>query len=285
MTAFTTHLGLFEFNVLPFGMKNSPGEFQRMSDSIWSHLYNNGVKVYIDDIVIYDNDFDVLMERLDQVLEAAVYAGVYFKLVKCHLLPKEAPVLGHLLSREGIRCHPRRIKALRDRTTPKDRKELRSFVSSCSYLRAFIPHFAEYVHPLRHLLKKKSPFVWTATHQEAHNGLVKALEEMVALSPPRGNGPYLIFVDASNAAVGGCVLQLQEPREKNRDFTLELISFYSRCFTAAEQNWNTREREGYAIKYALEHNQDLVRGHKIYILMDHASLQWAKDSTQGKILR
>eukprot|EP00921_Rhytidocystis_pertsovi_P026403 GHVQ01042597.1.p1 GENE.GHVQ01042597.1~~GHVQ01042597.1.p1 ORF type:complete len:182 (+),score=17.87 GHVQ01042597.1:933-1478(+) len=47
----------------------------------------------------------------------------------------------------------------------------------------------------------------------------------------------------------------------------------------------TREREAYAIKWGLERCKDMIRGHKIYVLTDHASLQWAKDAPQSKIQR
>eukprot|EP01071_Lankesteria_metandrocarpae_P013289 Lankesteria_metandrocarpae@DN6986_c0_g1_i1.p1 len=53
VTALLTHRGSFEFNVLPFGIKNSPTEFQRAMDAMFGDLCHKGVLCYIDDIVIY----------------------------------------------------------------------------------------------------------------------------------------------------------------------------------------------------------------------------------------
>lgn len=111
LTAFLTHKGLFQFNVLPFGMENYPVEFQRYMDSIFGHLYQRNVRIHIDDIVIFADSFDELMQLLEEVLDAAV-KGVFFNLLKCDILPVEAPLLGHCLSAAGYRCFPQRIEAL-----------------------------------------------------------------------------------------------------------------------------------------------------------------------------
>ena len=272
ITAFITHLGLYEFNVLPFGMKNSPGEFQWMSDHIWGHLYNQGVKCYIDDIVIYTNSFLSLLDNLESVLSAACKFGVYFNLKKCHLLPAEAKLLGHLVGPVGIRADPIRTEALTRIRPPTTWKEVLSFLSTCSYLRKFIPHYSDHVDPLRYLLRKSSlPSAWTPVHQRHFEALIAALQKSITLAPPRGSGPFLIFTDASSVAVGGVIFQVYSlPGEAD---SLHLISFFSRCLNDTEQRWDTRERECYAIKYALQHNSDMIQGHRIYIFTDHSSLQ------------
>lgn len=76
VTAFLTHRGSFEFNVLPFGTKNSPGEFQRAMDRIFSDLYYKGVLVYIDDIVIYADTLEEHNRLLEEVLQRASEAGL-----------------------------------------------------------------------------------------------------------------------------------------------------------------------------------------------------------------
>ena len=55
-TAFITLFGLFEFNVLPMGLKTSPATFQRMMGDVLSDMIDNGVLVYLSDILIYAKD-------------------------------------------------------------------------------------------------------------------------------------------------------------------------------------------------------------------------------------
>lgn len=64
-----THKGLFEFVVLPFGIKNSLPEFQRMMDGILSDLLHEQLICYIDDIVVYGNDVDEVIELTEKVFK------------------------------------------------------------------------------------------------------------------------------------------------------------------------------------------------------------------------
>ena len=57
-TAFCTHEGLFEFNVLLFGLCNAPATFQRLMDMVLTGLQWNNCIVYIDDIIIPGKAFD-----------------------------------------------------------------------------------------------------------------------------------------------------------------------------------------------------------------------------------
>ena len=56
ISEFVTPQGLFQYKVLPFGMRNSPPTFQRLMDLLISGLDN--VKVYLDDLIVYSNSWD-----------------------------------------------------------------------------------------------------------------------------------------------------------------------------------------------------------------------------------
>jgi hypothetical protein len=68
-TAIITPWGLFEFNVLPFGIKNSPGEFQRAMDVALKDL-RDFVKCYIDDITFGSMDEEEHYDKLRRTLSA-----------------------------------------------------------------------------------------------------------------------------------------------------------------------------------------------------------------------
>ena len=53
-TAFSiSPLGLFEFSVLPFGLRNSPRTFQRVLKTVLGDAIGKMCFVFIDDIIIY----------------------------------------------------------------------------------------------------------------------------------------------------------------------------------------------------------------------------------------
>ena len=53
ISAFVTPDGLFQYKVMPFGMKNSPATFQRLVNKVISGL--DGVGAYIHYVIIYSN--------------------------------------------------------------------------------------------------------------------------------------------------------------------------------------------------------------------------------------
>jgi Reverse transcriptase (RNA-dependent DNA polymerase) len=68
-TAFVTPTGLYRFKVMPFGLCNAPATFQRMMDNLFAAYRFKGVAAYLDDIVIYSNTFEGMMELLKMVLK------------------------------------------------------------------------------------------------------------------------------------------------------------------------------------------------------------------------
>ena len=57
-TAFTTHEGLYEFNVMPFGLCNAPATFQRLMDLVLAGVQWSQCLVYLDDVIIIGRDFE-----------------------------------------------------------------------------------------------------------------------------------------------------------------------------------------------------------------------------------
>ena len=279
LTAFITPSGLFESNVLPFGLANAPSEFQRMSDAIFAHLFARGLRVYIDDISLFSNDFRHLLDLLADALEAACRHGIFLKIKKCIILPLEAPLLGHLVSVGGIRPVPSRVDVLRKIGPPHDLRTLRSFLGTVNFFHNHVPRLSTVTAPFRPLLKKNVPFKWIAAMQQSYENVLKALANAVPVMPPLERAPFEIFTDASSVGVGAVVLQ------RYPDGVRYPISFTSRAFNDCERRWDTREQEAYAIKYALESNIDLIRGSEITIYTDNSSLTWMKDAPQAKVQR
>ncbi|CAM4531054.1 unnamed protein product [Lepidochelys olivacea] len=67
-SAFITHLGLYEFNVLPFGLRNAPATFQRLVDGLLAGLGEYAV-AYLDDVAIFSDSWADHLEHLQKVLE------------------------------------------------------------------------------------------------------------------------------------------------------------------------------------------------------------------------
>lgn len=68
-TAFTSHWGLFEFVVMPFGLCNAPATFQRLMNNVLRNGLGKFVAVYLDDILVYSPDEASHADHLKWVLE------------------------------------------------------------------------------------------------------------------------------------------------------------------------------------------------------------------------
>ena len=137
-TAFTTRPGLFEFQVMPFGLCNAPGTFQRLMEFVLAGFQWQTCLVYLDDVTVYGQDFDEHLKRLREVFQRLSKAGLRLKPSKCFLLRPRVPYLGHVISAEGVSTDPEKVKAVQQWPVPLKVTDVRSFLGLASYYRRFI---------------------------------------------------------------------------------------------------------------------------------------------------
>lgn len=153
-TAFRAHNKLYEFIVMPFGLKTAPATFSRLMQTVLGDLFWNGVCVYLDDVLIHGTSFNDVYTRLKEVLRRLRTAGLILGLAKCEFFPKRVKYLGYILEDGTIRPNLERTATLRSLKTPQSAKDVRSFLGCLGYFRQFIPKYAHMAAPLTDLLKK-----------------------------------------------------------------------------------------------------------------------------------
>ena len=113
-SAFLTHDGLYEFNVMPMGLKNSPATFQRMMDTVLSGLQWRFALAYMDDVLVYSPDITTHFSHLTQVLNRLQEAGLTIKPKKTHAFAPSLKYLGFLIDAHGTRPDPEKKKAVKN---------------------------------------------------------------------------------------------------------------------------------------------------------------------------
>lgn len=83
-TAFATHGGLYEFNVLPFGLSNAGATCQRLMQLVLRGLQWKTVLLYLDDIIVFARSPEEHLSRLREVFERLREANIKVKPSKCH---------------------------------------------------------------------------------------------------------------------------------------------------------------------------------------------------------
>ena len=185
-TAFACHRGLFEFNVMPFGLTSAPAVFQELMAIVLQGL-NHYATAYLDDILIYSETLEDHLIHLQNVFDRLREHGLKLKLKKCSFLQSETHYLGFIIYSRGIQPDPQKIEAIKSLPSPTCVREVRSFIGMGSYYRRFIPNFSEIAEPVIALTRKHARFKWTDDCQRAFEYLKQSLTVVTLLAYPDPN--------------------------------------------------------------------------------------------------
>ena len=278
-TAFSTGSGLWQFNVMPFGLCNAPATFERLMEQVLFGLPMSVALVYLDDIIVPGQSFSQHIANLRQVFERLRKAKLKLSPKKCILFQRKVQYLGHVVSEEGISPDPGKIEAVKTWPRPATVTEIKSFLGLCSYYRRFVPVFAEIAHPLNQCATT-SPFSWTPEAEDAFIRLKQALTETPVLVYPDPAALFILDTDASGTGIGGVLSQkcLEEER---------VIAYFSRALSAQECRYCVTRRELLAVVKAIKHFHAYLYGRKFIIRTDHSALRWLLNfrHPEGQIAR
>jgi len=153
-TAFRSRYGLYEFQVMPFGLANAPSTFQDMMNHILSDLLDVGVLAYMDDMLIYGRTLEEHDRLVTEVLGRLQANGLAVSPEKCVWRTQEVEFLGYVIGRGGIKMSEDNVTAVLEWETPKTLKEVQSFLGFANFYRRFIRDYSRVAQPLTELTKK-----------------------------------------------------------------------------------------------------------------------------------
>jgi hypothetical protein len=162
-TAFTTPFGLFEFQVMPFGLHNAPATFQRMMNDVLRECFDF-CQVYIDDVAVYSTTWEEHLEHLRRVFTCLRKANLNLKMAKCQFGRHQVEYLGYVVGDGKVLPNPKKIEAVLHYQQPVTKTDVKAFLGLSGYYRKFVPQYASILAPLTKLLKKGKPehVHWTA---------------------------------------------------------------------------------------------------------------------------
>jgi hypothetical protein len=186
-TTFRTHEINYEFLVIPFGPTNAPSTFQILMNFIFNPFLRKCVLLFLGDILIYNKSWEEHVQHVDIVLQLLEEEQIYANPSKCAFGVQAVEYLGHIVSHEGVKVEPNKIKARREWSIPKTLKKLGGFLGLTRYYRKFVKKYGQIVAPLIELLKKEA-FYWT---EEATKSFEKLKEAMCTFSLIVASGDWV----------------------------------------------------------------------------------------------
>lgn len=288
-TAFTCPLGFWEFNRMPQGITNAPSTFQRLMERCMGDIHLKEVLVFLDDLIVYSDTLEEHESRLINVLGRLRDYGLKLSPDKCKFFQTDVRYLGHIVSREGVKTDPDKIRALKTWPRPQNLKELRSFLGFSGYYRRFIKDYSKIVKPLTNLtagypsqrkgskvatsgryFHAKEPFAerWSQECQEAFTTIIDKLTSAPVLGFADSKLSYTLHTDASTTGLGAALYQLQDGQPR-------VIAYASRGLSRSESRYPAHKLEFLALKWAIvEKFHDYLYGSQFTVITDNNPLTY-----------
>jgi hypothetical protein len=270
-TAMHTPWGCYRWLRLAYGISSAPEEFQKRVHEALEGL--SGVANIADDMLIYglgntpkeaeedhDKNLVALMERCKKICLKLNPTKIQFKL-------KEINFMGHIITADGIRPDPSKVKAVLDMPQPTDKLAVQRFIGMVTYLNSFCPSLASVIRPLHDLTKPDMQFIWSSIHEEAFKLAKNLIASAPCLTYFNVDNCVTLQVDASETGLGGALLQ---PDKQGK---LQPVAFCSSTMRPNEVNWAQIEKETLAICAACEKWDLWLYGKSITVHTDHQPLE------------
>jgi len=264
-TAFITRDNLYQWNVMPFGIRTAPSAFSNLVALAFAGIIDEELAVYIDDICIFTKSCEAHLDKLRQVFDRLRSSRLQLKPSKCKFLFSDVRVLGYKATPNGILPTDDHIRGLTKMRSPQSKKELQKMLGFYNFFRRFIKGYASIIRPLQKLLSKEEKFKWTQEHEDIFQKLKTMLTTAPVLSHVQPDGELILRCDASIEGIGSVLLQKIDGVEKP-------ICFLSRALNQAEKNYAIPTLETLAVVWSLQKLRPLVFQRKIKCFTDHSSL-------------
>ena len=224
-----------------FGLCNALAMFQRMMNELLWDLLDQGVVVYLDDILIFTKTRDEHIRLVEEVLRRLEANDLFCKPEKCFFLKKEVEYLGFQIRHGQIKMNEGKVKAVLEWPEPGTVKALQAFLGFANFYRRFIENYSELVAVLTKLTRKNQKYQWKEEQQAGMQQLKNAFKTAPVLAFPNLEKPFIIECDTSDFATGAILSQ------RGEDGRIRPVAFHSAAMKPAERNYQVYDKELLAV--------------------------------------
>jgi transposase InsO family protein len=269
-TTFRTRYGTYKCKVLPFGLCNGPGTYQRYMNDVLLDYLDDFCMAYLDDILIYSENIKEHHRHVELVLKRLREAGLQADIKKCEFDVTRTKYLGYVITTTGIEPDPEKVEPLRNWKYPKTVTATKSYLGFCGFYRQFVRNFGLIAKPLTALTRPTVEWKWT---EECRLAFETLRENLLRVQRIYHFDPELLTkleTDASDGVIAGVVSQ------QHADKAWYPIGFYSHVLNGHEPNWEIHDKELYAIVESFRKWRPELMSitTRLAVYSDHRSLEY-----------
>ncbi len=234
-------------------------------------------------IVLYDNLFfhaptlEQFLLNFRRILDLCIENRVILNASKTSFSRSEV-IFGMRVSPGHYEFDPARLEGIRNIAFPTNSKEVRSMLGTLNFMADFVPRYADLAAPLFDMSKAHFSWdasTWTRDFRRDFELLKYACTDtLVRLAFPDYSKRWITYSDASNVAVCGIIVMLDE---KERQLPLAI---YSRKLSEVATRWSVIQKEAFALYNTYKCGRNLLLGKEHACMTDHANLLSIEKSTR-----
>ena len=275
ITTFATHIGLYRYKRLNFGITCAAEIFQNTMSQLIADI--TGAFNYSDDILIHaptKEQHDII---LDKVLKRLEENELTVSSDKCVFDQEEIEFYGMIFSAKGVRLSKSKINAIQNAKPPKNANEVRSFLGLANYVSRFIKDYATTAEPLWKLTKPATKWNWGKEQEEAFEKTKKSLTT-VAMAYYNSDWETELITDASPVGLGAILTQYnsKNPDEKT------IVAYASRILSDTERRYSHIEKEALASVWGCERFHIYIYGRQFKLITDNKATELIYKNPRSK---
>ena len=259
-----THMGLFQYNRLVFGITSAPAIWQRTIDQVLEGT--SGTSCILDDMIITGKSDEEHLANLEEVLRRLQFHGLRANKAKCEFFKEKITYCGHDIDKDGLHKSTAKVEAVLEAPRPNDVAEVRSFLGLINYYHRFLPNLSTTVHPLTQLLGKDHQWKWTEQCEAAFHKVKEMITSEQVLTHYDPSLPLRLACDASPVGIGAVLSHVIN------DGTERPIAFASRTLTKTEQKYAQIDKEALSIIWGVKKFHMYLFGRPFTLYTDHQPL-------------
>ncbi|XP_021812766.1 uncharacterized protein LOC110755794 [Prunus avium] len=272
-TAFITDKGLYCYNAMPFGLKNTRATYQRLVNKIFSELIGTTMEVYVDDMLVKRKTADSHLHNLSLMFSVLKQYNMRLNPSKCAFGVSSGKFLGFMISQRGIEANPEKSRHCSTCRYRRRRKIFRVSLGAS-------PLWPDRCAPFFKALKgSKRQIVWTTECDRAFQDLKAYMSRAPLLSTPLPGEELILYLSVSATALSSVLI-----RKPNG---IELPIFYiSHALQDAELRYPELEKLAYALVLSARKLRPYFQAHSITVLTNQPLRQiLQRPETSGRLVK